>query len=177
MRALVALVLSLLTVSCHADFRFPIMEDDYKMLTSPTGWRISPTLRVAAYHDGIDIQTVPKAQIVAAADGWVDQLWPPPDGWFRGHPLYGGLIILRHADGFYTLYAHLSAVYVVGWQAVRAGQVIGRVGSTGQSLGEHLHFAIYNGTTVLNPLLYVSLPGGYVGDTRRTEVSFSELLK
>ena len=137
---------------------FPVAQEDFLSFSSTFGWRISPTLKILAYHNGVDIEAVPKAQVVAAADGWVDELWPPPDGWYRGHPLYGGLIILRHSNGLRTLYAHLSAVLVVGWQAVRAGQVIGRIGTTGKAVGEHLHFEVQMDWMTLNPLLYLKLP-------------------
>jgi len=146
-------------------FRFPIAEEDYLMLSSPYGWRVSPTLAVVASHDGIDIATIPQAQVIAAADGIVEEPYPPPgtlrwDGRvYRGHPIYGGCVTIRHADGLRTLYAHLSALYVVVGQRVRAGQVIGRVGSTGKSTGRHLHFEVRWGELALNPLLYVALPG------------------
>lgn len=141
-------------------FLFPLAEEDFKELTSPYGWRISPLLRVLAHHDGVDIEGVYRAQVVAVADGWVDEYWPPPDGWFRGHPTYGGLVVLRHPDGSRTLYAHLSEIYVVGWQRVHAGQVLGRVGMTGKAVGIHLHFEIILDGARVNPLLYIALPAG-----------------
>ncbi len=139
-------------------FLFPVAAEDYLEWTSPFGTRVSPLLKVLLYHEGIDLRAAPRAQVVAAADGWVDELWPPPNGYFVGHPVYGGLIVLRHAGGFKTLYAHLSAVYVQGWQLVKRGQVIGRIGSTGQSAGEHLHFEILVNGSPVNPILYVGLP-------------------
>ena len=141
-------------------FLFPIAEEDFKEITSAYGWRVSPLLRVLAHHDGVDIEGVYRAQVVAAADGWVDEYWPPPDGWYRGHPTYGGLVILRHLDGSRTLYAHLSEIYVRGWQWVRAGQVLGRVGMTGKAVGIHLHFEVILEGLRVNPLLYLAIPAG-----------------
>lgn len=150
-------------------FRFPIDSADYLELTSSFGWRVSPTLHYLASHDGIDIATIPRAQVVAAGDGIVEEIWPPPGVWwvdgrvYQGHPVYGGMVILAHPDGLRTLYAHLSAVLVVWHQALRAGQVLGNVGATGEAKGAHLHLEIRVGTgtgaMVLSPLLYVALPG------------------
>lgn len=138
---------------------FPVAEEDYLALTSPFGVRVSPTLRVLAHHDGIDVWAVRRAQVVAVADGWVAELWPPPDGYYRGHPTYGGMLRIAHGTGAETLYAHLSAVYVAWKQRVRRGQVIGRVGRTGLVTDEHLHFELRLGGTLVNPLLYLNLPG------------------
>lgn len=142
-------------------YTFPIAEADYLALTSPYGYRVSPILNVERYHQGIDVAATWRAQVVAAADGVVVEHWPPPDGYFRGHDVYGGLVVLEHENGWRTLYAHLSETRVhTGWR-VQAGQVIGRVGSTGQSRGAHLHFEIQDATGQrVNPLLYVEPRGG-----------------
>jgi murein DD-endopeptidase MepM/ murein hydrolase activator NlpD len=137
---------------------FPIAAEDYLVLTSPYGLRVSPTLRILAHHDGIDVQAVSRAQVVAAADGRVVELWPPPDGYYRGHECYGGYVVIEHGGGLETAYAHLGAVYVQGRQQVRQGQVIGRIGSTGIATGEHLHFEVRVHGEPVNPLLYVVLP-------------------
>lgn len=138
-------------------FTFPIAKSDYLALTSPFGYRVSPILRVERYHQGVDVAATWRAQIVAAADGVVVEHWPPPDGYYRGHEVYGGMLVIEHDNGWRTLYAHLSETRVhTGW-TVDAGQVIGRVGSTGRSRGAHLHFEIIDATgTRLNPLLYVT---------------------
>lgn len=159
-------------------YLFPVAPEDYREITSPTGWRVSPFLRALAYHIGLDITGVYRAQIVAAAAGWVEELWPPPGtpmydatgkvvDYFRGHPIYGGMILLRHLDGSQTRYAHLSETYVFrgavnGWrgEAVKAGQVIGRMGATGKAMGPHLHFEILIDGVPVNPLLYVAMPIG-----------------
>jgi murein DD-endopeptidase MepM/ murein hydrolase activator NlpD len=68
---------------------------------------------------------------------------------------YGNHIVLDHGNGFQTLYAHLSAIYVVSGQFVYKGTVIGAVGNTGNSSGPHLHFEIRYGSNLLNPLDYL----------------------
>jgi len=137
-------------------YRFPIAPEDYRMLTSPYGYRKSPLLAVERYHAGVDIAAAWRAQVVAVADGVVVEHWPPPDGYYRGHDVYGGMVVIEHADGWRSLYAHLSSTRVhTGW-TVRAGEVIGRIGNTGKSDGAHLHVEIHgpDGAAV-NPLLYL----------------------
>ncbi len=89
----------------------------------------------SGYHNAIDIEADYGANIYAAYSGscvaadWMDA--------------YGYMVILQHPDlGVYTFYAHCSAVSVSAGQSVSAGDVIGSVGSTGQSSGNHLHFGI-----------------------------------
>ena len=139
-----------------AQWRFPIAESDYLMMTSPYGYRVSPILKTELYHNGIDIAATWRAQVVAVADGVVVEHWPPPDGYYRGHDVYGGMVVIEHDEGWRSLYAHLSSTRVhTGWE-VAAGTVIGRVGSTGRSRGEHLHFELISpdGEPV-NPGLYI----------------------
>ena len=81
----------------------------------------------------------------------------PPDGYFKGHAIYGGMILIEHADGWRSLYAHLHSTRVHTGQRVRAGQVIGRVGSTGMSRGAHLHVELHDSEgKQVNPLLHLS---------------------
>lgn len=145
------------SVPQDSEWTFPILPDDYLMLTSPYGYRVSPILGVEMYHQGIDVSASWRAQVVASADGVVVEHWPPPDGYYRGHDVYGGLLILEHENGWQTVYAHLSATRVNTGDRVSAGDVIGRVGGTGKSRGEHLHFEMRDsdGGSV-NPLVYVS---------------------
>ncbi|EKD88826.1 MAG: peptidase M23 [uncultured bacterium] len=65
---------------------------------------------------------------------------------------YGYHVIVDHQNGYQTLYAHLSDIYVSADQAVAKGSVIGRMGSTGRSSGPHLHFEVRKNGTSLNPL-------------------------
>lgn len=141
-------------------FTFPIAESDYLELTSPFGYRVSPILGVEMYHQGLDVAATWRAQVVAAADGVVVEHWPPPDGYFRGHDVYGGLVVVEHSDGWRSLYAHLSETRVNTGDWVRAGTVLGRVGATGLSRGAHLHFELIDADgRRVNPLLYVSPRG------------------
>lgn len=144
-----------------ADFVFPIAESDFLRFTSPHGVRRSPFTELYVEHMGVDIATVWRAQVVSVADGIVIEHWPPPGAVingtrFNGHPVYGGVIKVEHEDGLVTLYAHLSDSYITEGDIVSAGEVIGRVGDTGYSTGQHLHFEMFINEENVNPMLYLS---------------------
>ena len=70
---------------------------------------------------------------------------------------YGNYVVLRHPDGTQTLYAHMSARTVTAGQTVHQGMVIGKVGSTGNSTGNHLHFETWTSSSSgsrVNPMQY-----------------------
>ncbi len=99
----------------------------------------------AWYHPGIDIANH-GAPVIAAADGGTVIVagWPDSYG-------YGNRVMIDHGNGYRTLYAHLSNIYVSVGQMVSRGQIIGQMGSTGRSTGTHLHFEVHKGVA-LNPL-------------------------
>ena len=98
------------------------------------------------FHTGIDIPAPPGTMIVAAADGYVRFV-----GWSGG---YGNTVIIDHANGYSTLYAHNSVNRVREGQFVTRGQHIADVGSTGMSTGPHLHFEIRVNNQARNPMNY-----------------------
>lgn len=98
------------------------------------------------YHPGIDIDNLGGGPILAADSGTVVVAgWPDNYG-------YGNRVIVDHGNGFTTLYAHMSAVYVSSGQTVSRGDVLGAMGSTGRSTGTHLHLEIRQNGVALNPL-------------------------
>lgn len=99
-------------------------------------------------HPAIDIGAPTGTPVVAADEGTVITA-----GWSSVG--YGNLILIRHTDGFVTLYAHLSSIGVNYGDYVARGQRIGAVGSTGRSTGPHLHFEIQVGGRSYNPLTYL----------------------
>jgi murein DD-endopeptidase MepM/ murein hydrolase activator NlpD len=103
------------------------------------------------YHTGLDIdQTYNYGGPVAAAAA--GQVVLASSGYGYG---YGNYVVIRHDNGYETLYAHLSAIYVSQGQYVSQGETIGAVGSSGYSTGPHLHFEVHvNGATV-DPLAYL----------------------
>lgn len=138
--------------------RFPIDPDDFLRYTSPFGLRISPFFGVEVHHTGVDIATVWRAQVVAVEDGEVVEHYPPPGNHggreFRGHDTYGAMILIDHGD-FESLYAHMDSTRVYTGQTVNKGDIIGRVGSTGRTTGNHLHFELFIEDERVNPLLYM----------------------
>ncbi len=99
-------------------------------------------------HRAIDIGAPTGSAVMAADGGFVSFA-----GWTDVG--YGYLIVIDHANGFATYYAHLSNIYVSTGQAVERGQVTGAVGSTGWSTGPHLHFEVRYYGTQQNPRAYL----------------------
>lgn len=108
--------------------------------------------RWGSFHKGIDISRggIYGAAIVAADSGRVIQAGFGNHG--TGYGGYGNVVAIDHGGGYSTLYAHMSRVAVSVGQQVKKGQVIGAVGSTGDSTGPHLHFEIRVNGVAKNPL-------------------------
>lgn len=106
----------------------------------------SITQRFIWYHRGLDIANRAAPDVLAADSGRVLIAgWPDNYG-------YGNRVIIDHGNGYRTLYAHLSKIYVVPGQGVSRGSAIGKMGSTGRSTGTHLHFEVITGAGNINPL-------------------------
>ena len=101
-----------------------------------------------AGHLGIDIVSYYGAPIYAGASGVVTKA--AEDFWG-----YGKYVIIDHGNGFQTLYAHCSAIYVTVGQEVTQGEFIAALGSTGKVTGPHIHFEVRQGNTKLNPVGYL----------------------
>lgn len=100
--------------------------------TSSFGWRTHPISGSRRFHSGVDIGAPMGAPVVAAGSGIIIS-----SGWLGG---YGKAVVIQHNGVQQTLYGHLSEVFVQPGQKIEQGTVIGRVGSTGNSTGPHLHF-------------------------------------
>ena len=98
-------------------------------------------------HVGLDIVAYYGAAIFAGASGTVTHA-----GWLGD---FGNCVIIDHGNGYTTLYAHNSAIYVVPGQQVTQGEFIAAMGATGWVTGTHLHFEVKHGLTSLNPLDYL----------------------
>jgi murein DD-endopeptidase MepM/ murein hydrolase activator NlpD len=94
-------------------------------------------------HEGIDIAANSGSPVRAATDGVVKKA-----SWYGG---YGNAVIVDHGGGVQTLYGHNSSLSVKPGDRVRAGQVIAKVGSTGDSTGPHLHFEVQVDGKAVNP--------------------------
>lgn len=99
-------------------------------------------------HSGIDIAAPYGTTIKAAASGTVTYSGNAGDG-------YGNYVIISHGNGVTTVYAHCSQLLVSAGQSVKQGEVIAKVGSTGNSTGNHLHLEVRKNGVTLNPQNYV----------------------
>jgi len=121
--------------------------------------RFHPILQAFTPHLGVDYAAPVGTPVLASADGIVAQA-----GWAGG---FGQLVRLRHANGYETLYGHLSRINVRGGQRVSQGFVLGAVGTTGLSTGPHLDYRICRYGTFLNPLTVNSPPASPVPPQER----------
>lgn len=116
--------------------------------------------RSAGGHSGLDLIAPQGTPVKSVAAGTVIHA-----GYGYAGAAYGNHVVIKHADGKYTLYAHLSASTVSTGAAVSAGQMIGNVGSTGNSSGPHLHFEVrtdpknFSAGIFLNPVIYLASKG------------------
>jgi murein DD-endopeptidase MepM/ murein hydrolase activator NlpD len=121
--------------------------NDSMYVTSPIGARVAPGGIGSTNHQGIDIGAAYGTNILASKSGVVLLAC-----WYGG---YGNCVIIQHGyGGYYTTYGHMSRILVYEGQEVDQGQVIGLVGSTGNSTGPHIHFEIHEAGVVKNPLDY-----------------------
>ena len=117
-------------------FQWPLPENG--TITSYFGNRVNPVTGKPDFHTGTDIAMPEGTPILAAADGTVE-IANGTDSWGDS---YGYYVKLDHGSGFETLYAHCSSICVTAGQEVSQGEVIGYVGTTGNSTGNHLHFEV-----------------------------------
>ncbi len=118
-------------------------------VTSQYGYRIHPIYKTKKYHSGMDLAAPQGSNAVAAEAGTVRMA-----GWNGG---YGYCVIIDHGGGVATLYGHNSKLLVSAGQTVSRGQVIAKVGSTGNSTGPHLHFEVLINGSTTNPAPYIGL--------------------
>ncbi|MGR3932237.1 transglycosylase family protein [Streptomyces sp. BRA346] len=119
-----------------------------------TAYRASGSSWSSGHHTGIDFPVGVGTSVKAVAGGQVVSA-----GWADA---YGYEVVIRHADGKYSQYAHLSQLSVRAGQGVNVGQQIGRSGSTGNTTGPHLHFEVRTGPAYgsdINPLSYLRARG------------------
>lgn len=125
----------------------------------PGSKRISQPFKGKA-HGGIDISGLGKSgvlDVIASAAGKVVEVhhWSSSEG-KKGKASWGTFVLIDHGNNIKTRYAHLDSTGVFQGQTVTAGTYLGKVGSTGNSTGPHLHFEVYKNGTRVNPLDYVS---------------------
>lgn len=122
----------------------PIPERDGVWISSYYGSRMHPIYNAKHIHRGIDIAAKKGTEVVATGEGTVVGIK------LRGG--YGKQIIIEHASGYKTRYAHLNTILVNKGDVVKQGDTIGTVGTTGLSTGNHLHYEIIHNNKVVDPL-------------------------
>ena len=131
----------------------------YSRVSSEYGWRKNPVSGVNKLHAGTDFAAPGGTPIYAAASGYVQVA-----GWSSGG--YGNYVIIYHgkmSDGnsYTTLYGHMRSVATSAGKYVQQGQLIGYVGSTGNSTGNHLHLEVWKGgskANAVNPRNHIPIP-------------------
>jgi murein DD-endopeptidase MepM/ murein hydrolase activator NlpD len=119
------------TFFLNPGFHYPLRS--YR-LTSGFGPRINPVTGNLRLHEGLDLAALEGTEVYAARDGIVAEMGTDP--------VFGNYIIIQHTENWVSLYGHLSKFETALRNNVRSGMLVGRVGSTGQSTGPHLHFEI-----------------------------------
>lgn len=122
----------------------PISEGWY---SSNFGWRIDPFTGKSAMHEGVDFMVQQGTPIFAAAGGIVV--------FSDFHPQYGNMVEIDHGNEIVTRYAHASKLLAKVGMVVRSGQEIAKVGSTGRSTGNHLHFEVRYKGMAQNPVRFL----------------------
>ncbi len=112
-------------------------------LRAAVGDRFGP--RDAAFHPGLDLPAATGTPVHAAAVGRVTFAGPTTGG-------YGNLVVVTHAEGVETMYAHLSRIVAYRGEAVTVGTLVGLVGATGETTGPHLHFEVRVRGAAVDPL-------------------------
>ena len=122
----------------------------YGDVSSGYGYRYNPFGgRGGEFHPGVDFKGATGDEVYATAGGVVEK-----SDWYAG---YGLAVVIRHENGLSTLYGHLSRVNVGDGQRVKAGDVIGYLGSTGRSTGPHVHYEIRKDGIDIDPYPYLKI--------------------
>lgn len=147
-------------------FQRPI-QPPYNMVTDLTYAYASTQNGKRDPHHGVEFQNDFGTPVHAAGDGEV--VFADVDKTVKFSPwtnFYGNVVLIRHTNEMYTLYAHLSTIAVQAGAQVKAGEVIGQVGQTGGATGSHLHFEVRTGSdyfdhfSTQNPELWMMPPPG-----------------
>jgi murein DD-endopeptidase MepM/ murein hydrolase activator NlpD len=124
----------------------PVPNKDLTRMASGYGRRIDPVYGTMKFHEGMDFSAPMGTDIYATGNGTVIHV-----GWETG---YGNTVEIDHGFGYMTRYGHMSAFDVKVGQKVVRGELIGKVGNTGKSIGPHIHYEVHVKGAVVNPVNY-----------------------
>jgi murein DD-endopeptidase MepM/ murein hydrolase activator NlpD len=125
----------------------PVSNKELSRLASGFGHRIDPIYKTVKMHAGLDFAAPQGTPIYATADGTVTTGGNTNNG-------YGNHVVINHGYGYETLYGHMVRVKVRPGEAVKRGEVIGWVGSTGKSTGPHCHYEVHKNGQKINPVYF-----------------------
>jgi len=125
----------------------PISNKDLNRVASGYGYRIDPVYKTTKFHAGLDFSAPQGTPIYATADGTVTTSGNTGNG-------YGNHVIINHGYGYETLFGHMVRVKARPGQAVKRGEIIGWVGSTGKSTGPHCHYEVHKNGEKINPIYF-----------------------
>jgi murein DD-endopeptidase MepM/ murein hydrolase activator NlpD len=123
----------------------PISNKNLTHIASGFGYRVHPVYKTMKMHTGIDFTAPKGTPIYATGDGVVDNETGQKSG-------YGLAIVINHGFGYKTLYGHCSRIIVNPGDKVKRGQVIGYVGSSGLSVGPHVHYEVIKNGVQIDPV-------------------------
>jgi murein DD-endopeptidase MepM/ murein hydrolase activator NlpD len=125
----------------------PVSNKDLNRIASGFGYRIDPVYKTTKFHAGLDFSAPQGTPIYATADGTITTSGNTGNG-------YGNHVIINHGFGYETLYGHMVRVKARNGEAVKRGEVIGWVGSTGKSTGPHCHYEVHKYGEKIDPIYF-----------------------
>jgi len=125
----------------------PVSNKDLNRIASGFGSRIDPVYKTIKFHYGLDFAAPQGTPIYATADGTITTAGNTGNG-------YGNYVVINHGYGYETLYGHMVRVKARNGQAVKRGEVIGWVGSTGKSTGPHCHYEVHKYGQKIDPIYF-----------------------
>lgn len=125
----------------------PVSNKELKRIASGFGYRIDPIYKTEKYHSGLDFAAPAGTPIYATGDGTVEDASQAAVG-------YGNHVLINHGYGYKTMYGHMLKIKVHDGEAVKRGEVIGWVGSTGKSTGPHCHYEVIKNGEKVDPVYF-----------------------
>ena len=140
-----ATLLSSVTIAQDRCAKMPVKDGT---IGSLYGWRKHPVQGSNKFHAGLDIRAKYGNDVFSAFDGRILEVK-------KNNKAYGNTIKIAHENGLISFYAHLSIIDVKKGQIICKGDIIGKIGTSGNATGPHLHFEIIEQDKKLNPLLFL----------------------